>query len=172
MNAQKHDSQDICFVPDGDYGQFLQTYTGKPIPEGALLDETGRRIGAHRGTACYTIGQRRGLAVAAGERVYVVAKDMEKNTVTLGPDAALYSRSLLADDLNWISIPSLNDPIRCRAKVRYRQPEQWATVFPEKEGRVRVVFDEPQRAITPGQAVVFYDGGTVIGGGTILQAAI
>ncbi len=166
-NAAKHDSQDICFVPDGDYGQFLQIYTGKPCKDGTLLDESGRVIGTHRGAERYTIGQRRGLAVAAGERVYVIAKDMEKNTVTLGPDAALYSRSLQADDLNWISIPSLNAPIRCRAKVRYRQPEQWATVFPEEEGRVRVVFDAPQRAITPGQAVVFYDGDTVIGGGTI-----
>ena len=154
-------------MPDGDYGQFLQTYTGKPCKEGTLLDEHGRVIGTHRGAERYTIGQRRGLGFAKGERVYVVAKDMARNTVTLGPDAALYSRSLQADDLNWISIPSLNDPIRCRAKVRYRQKEQWATVSPEEEGRVRVTFDEPQRAITPGQAVVFYDGDTVIGGGTI-----
>ena len=168
-NARKHDSQDICFVPDGDYGQFLQTYTGKPCKEGTLLDEHGRVIGIHRGAERYTLGQRRGLGFAKGERVYVVAKDMENNTVTLGPDAALYSRSLRAGDLNWISIPSLDAPIRCRAKVRYRQPEQWATVFPEEEGRVRVVFDAPQRAITPGQAVVFYDGDTVIGGGTIIQ---
>ena len=169
INARKHDSQDICFVPDGDYAAFLERWSGKTYPEGDILDPDGHVLGRHRGAVRYTIGQRRGLAVAAGERVYVVAKDMENNTVTLGPDAALYSRALLAGDLNWISISSLNGPIRCRAKVRYRQPEQWATVFPEEEGRVRIVFDAPQRAITPGQAVVFYDGDTVIGGGTILQ---
>ena len=169
-NARKHDSQDICFVPDGDYGRFLETYTGRAGREGALLDGNGRVIGTHRGAERYTIGQRRGLGFAAGERVYVVAKDMERNIVTLGPNAALYSRCLMAGDLNWISIPSLHDSIRCRAKVRYRQTEQWATVSPAEEGSVRVTFDEPQRAITPGQAVVFYDGDTVIGGGTILDA--
>ncbi len=169
-NARKHDSQDICFVPDGDYGRFLQTCTGRPGREGALLDLGGRVIGTHRGAERYTIGQRRGLAFAAGERMYVVAKDMARNTVTLGPNAALYSRSLMAGDLNWISMPSPEQPIRCRAKVRYRQTEPWATVSPAEEGRVRVDFDEPQRAITPGQAVVFYDGDTVIGGGTILDS--
>ena len=169
-NARKHDSQDICFVPDGDYGRFLETFTGSRRPEGAFLDENGRRIGTHRGAEKYTIGQRRGLGVAAGGRLYVVAKDMESNTVTLGPDAALYRSSLLAGELNWISGTVPDQALRCKAKTRYRQIEQWASVDPLGEGRVRVMFDEPQRAIAPGQAVVFYDGDTVLGGGTILEA--
>ena len=169
-NARKHDSQDICFVPDGDYGRFLETFTGSRRPEGAFLDENGRRIGTHRGAEKYTIGQRRGLGVAAGGRLYVVAKDMESNTVTLGPDAALYRSSLLAGELNWISGTVPDRALRCKAKTRYRQTEQWASVDPLGEGRVRVMFDEPQRAIAPGQAVVFYDGDTVLGGGTILEA--
>jgi len=169
-NARKHDSQDICFVPDGDHGRFLETFTGNRRPEGAFLDESGRRIGTHRGAEKYTIGQRRGLGVAAGERLYVVEKDMESNTVTLGSDAALYRSSLLAGELNWISGTVPDRPLRCKARTRYRQEEQWASVDPLGEGRVRVVFDEPQRAITPGQAVVFYDGDKVLGGGTILEA--
>jgi tRNA-specific 2-thiouridylase len=108
--------------------------------------------------------------VAAPERLYVVKKDMERNTVTLGPEAALYSRELYADELNWISRPGLDRTLRCRAKTRYRQEEQWAVVHPAEGGRVRVVFDGPQRAITPGQAVVFYDGDIVLGGGTIREA--
>ncbi len=169
-NARKHDSQDICFVPDGDYVQFLETFTGRRRPEGAFLDESGQPIGAHRGAEKYTIGQRRGLGVAAPERLYVVAKDMERNTVTLGPEKALYRSSLLAGEVNWISGPAPDKPLRCQAKTRYRQTEQWAAVEPLGEDRVRVTFDEPQRAIAPGQAVVFYDGDTVLGGGTIEEA--
>ena len=168
-NARKHDSQDICFVPDGDYGRFLETFTGRRSAAGAFLDERGRRIGTHRGAEKYTVGQRRGLSVSAPERLYVVKKDMERNTVTLGPESALYSRELYSDELNWISLQGLDRPLRCRAKTRYRQEEQWAAVHPAEGGRVRVVFDEPQRAITPGQAVVFYDGERVIGGGTIRE---
>ena len=167
-NARKHDSQDICFVPDGDYGRLLEAYPGRRCPEGPLLDADGTVIGTHRGAARYTIGQRRGLGFAAGERVYVVAKDMAQNTVTLGPDTMLYSDTFLAGGLNWIAIPPPAQAIRCRTKVRYRQTEQWATVCPEGADRVRVTFDTPQRAVTPGQAAVFYDGDTVIGGGTIL----
>ena len=156
-------------MPEGDYGRFLETFTGRRRPEGTFLDESGRAIGTHRGAEKYTIGQRRGLGVAAPERLYVVAKDMESNTVTLGPEKALYRSSLLAGELNWISGPGLDRPLRCKAKTRYRQPEQWALVDPLGEGRVRVAFDEPQRAIAPGQAVAFYDGDTVLGGGTILE---
>ena len=169
-NARKHDSQDICFVPDGDYGRFLEAYTGRQTPPGDLLDTDGNLIGTHRGAARYTLGQRRGLAVAAGERVYVVAKDMARNTVTLGPDAALYSRALCADEMNWLSVPAPDRPLRCMAKVRYRQTEQPATVEALDATHIRVEFDAPQRAVTPGQAVVLYDGDAVLGGGTITEA--
>ncbi len=169
-NARKHDSQDICFVPDGDHGRFLETFTGRRSAAGVFLDKSGRQIGTHRGAEKYTIGQRRGLGVSAPERLYVVKKDMERNTVTLGPETALYSRELYADELNWIALPGLDHPLRCTAKTRYRQTEQPAAVYPAEGDRIRVLFDEPQRAITPGQAVVFYDGDTVLGGGTIREA--
>ena len=168
-NAKKHDSQDICFVPDGDYGRFLEVCTGERGKEGPLLNTDGAVIGTHRGAERYTLGQRRGLAVAAGERVYVVAKDISRNTVTLGPDAALYSRTFYADEVNWLSVPAPDRPLRCRAKVRYRQTEQPATAEALDETHIRVDFDAPQRAITPGQAVVLYDGDTVLGGGTITK---
>ena len=140
-NARKHDSQDICFVPDGDYVGFME---------------------------CYTTGQRKGLGLALGAPVYVCGKDMEKNTVTVGPESALFTTTLVAGDFNWISIPALTGPMRVKAKARYRQTEQPATVRPLDNGLVQVVFDEPQRAITRGQAVVLYDGDVVVGGGTIL----
>ena len=168
-NAKKHDSQDICFVPDGDYGRFLEVYTGEKGKEGPLLNTDGSVIGTHRGAERYTLGQRRGLAVAAGERVYVVGKDIVRNTVTLGPNAALYSRVLYASEMNWLSVPAPERPLRCKAKVRYRQTEQPATVEALDDTHIRVEFDALQRAITPGQAVVLYDGDTVLGGGTITE---
>ena len=169
LNAKKRDSQDICFIPDGDYLAFLQRYTGKTYPAGAYLDLSGNIVGTHKGAVAYTLGQRKGLHLAMGEPVYVCAKDMEKNTVTVGPNEALYRKELLAKDWNWIAKDSLTAPIRAKAKARSRMAEQPATVYPEKDGFARVVFDEPQRALTPGQAVVLYDGDTVIGGGTIIE---
>lgn len=166
-NARKRDSQDICFVPDGDYAAFMERRTGKRYPAGDFLDPEGRVVGRHRGAVRYTTGQRKGLGLALGTPVYVCAKDMAANTVTVGPESALYSTGLLAGEMNWISVPSLDGPMRVRAKTRYRQPEQWATVRPEADGLVRVTFDEPQRAVTAGQAVVLYDGDIVVGGGTI-----
>ena len=168
INARKHDSQDICFVPDGDYAAFLERWTGRETAEGELLDTEGKLIGHHRGALRYTLGQRRGLNFPAGERVYVVGKDMEKNTVTLGPESALYRAELLAGRMNWLSIPEPSGPIRVTARTRYRQTERPALATPLPGGRLRLVFDEPQRAITPGQAVVLYDGDLVLGGGTIL----
>lgn len=167
INARKHDSQDVCFVPDGNYLNFMERYTGKTYTPGDFLDENGNKIGTHRGAAGYTLGQRKGLGIAMGQPVYVCAKDMDKNTVTLGPNEALFHRELIADDWNWFPFDTLTSPLRCTAKSRSRQTEQPATVYPEENGKARVVFDEPQRAITPGQAVVLYDGDTVIGGGTI-----
>ena len=169
VNARKRDSQDICFVPDGDYGAFLQRYTGKTFPEGDFLNLQGQVVGRHRGAACYTKGQRKGLGLAMGEPVYVCAKDMAANTVTVGPNAALFSPSLRANDWNWYPFEELTQPMRVTAKTRHSQFEQAATVFPEENGFARVEFDEPQRAVTPGQAVVLYDGDMVVGGGTITE---
>ncbi len=167
VTASKHESQDICFIPDGDYGAFLERRTGRRDPEGEILDPDGRVIGRHRGSLRYTIGQRRGLGVAAEHPLYVVAKDMEKHTVTVGPESALYNRELTASDFNWLSIPEPDRPLRVAARTRYRQRENEATVLPLEGSRVLLVFDRPQRAITPGQAVVLYDGDLVLGGGTI-----
>ena len=169
-NARKHDSQDICFVPNGDYVKFMEQYTGKQYPAGAFLDLEGQTVGRHCGAVRYTLGQRKGLGLAMGEPVYVCGKNMAANTVTVGPENALYSSMLLAEDMNWISIPQLKQPMRVKAKTRYRQAEQWAAVYPEQHGRVRLEFDAPQRAVTVGQAVVLYDGDVVVGGGTICQA--
>lgn len=169
INARKHDSQDICFVPDGDYVAFMKRHTGKHYPEGDFLDLNGSIIGKHKGAVSYTLGQRKGLGLAMGSPVYVCSKDMEKNTVTVGPNEALFSRSLRANDWNWFPFPDLKEPMTVKARARYNQKEQSATVYPEENGFARVVFEEPQRALTPGQAVVLYDGDMVVGGGTITE---
>jgi len=168
VSAHRQESQDICFVPDGDYAAFMERHTGKRYPEGDYLDLNGQVLGRHRGAVRYTPGQRRGLALPMGERVYVCGKDMEHNTVTVGPESALYTSSLTAGGMNWISIENLTAPLPVKAKTRYRQREQDAVVSPLPDGRVRVDFAVPQRAVTPGQALVLYDGDTVVGGGTIL----
>ena len=170
INARKRDSQDICFVPDGDYAAFLSRYTGKIYPEGNYLDINGKVLGRHKGAVCYTLGQRKGLGIALGAPAYVCGKDMKANTVTLGPNEALFSQALIAGDWNWYPFPALTEPLRVTAKIRHSQFEQPATVFPLDNGEAKVVFDQPQRAVTPGQAVVLYDGDTVVGGGTILSA--
>lgn len=167
LNARKRDSQDICFIPDGDYFAFLKEFTGRDYPAGNFLDQDGKIVGKHLGAVAYTRGQRKGLGLAMGKPVYVTGKDMAQNTVTVGDNEMLFSTSLLAND--WIFGPfdSLEAPLRCMAKARSRMTEQPATVYPEADGVCRVVFDEPQRALTTGQAVVLYDGDVVIGGGTI-----
>ena len=169
LTAKKKDSQDICFVPDGDYLAFMIRHTGKTYAPGDFLDLSGQVVGRHKGAVGYTLGQRKGLGIAMGEPVYVCGKDMEKNTVTVGPNEALMHQSLLANDWFWHSISQLDAPLRVLAKTRSRMTEQPATVYPEENGFARVVFDEPQRAITPGQAVVLYDGDIVVGGGTITK---
>lgn len=169
INARKHDSQDICFVPDGDYVAFMERYTGKTYKSGKFLDLDGNVVGNHQGAVRYTIGQRKGLGLAMGAPVYVCSKNMEQNTVTVGPNEALFSDALVAEDWNWFPFPALDKPIHVTAKARYNQPPQPATVYPENGGAARVVFDTPQRALTPGQAVVLYDGNMVIGGGTITK---
>lgn len=169
INARKRDSQDICFVPGGDYFTFLRQYTGKDYPKGDFLDMEGNILGTHHGAVGYTRGQRKGLGLAMGAPVYVYDKDMAQNTVTVSDNASLYSRALLADDWNFFPFDTLTQPLRVLAKARSRMTEQPATLYPLENGVVRVEFDEPQRAITTGQAVVVYDGDTVIGGGTITE---
>lgn len=166
LNAEKPDSQDICFVPDGDYVNFLRDYGHVDLTEGDFVDKSGRVLGRHRGLAAYTTGQRKGLGVSAESRLYVISKDANTNTVLLGDDADLFTTTLTAARLNWIE-PEPSAPVRVTAKTRYSQREAAATVTPLPDGRVRVDFDEPQRAITAGQAAVFYDGERVVGGGTI-----
>ena len=169
INAQKKDSQDICFIPDGDYPAFLRRHTGKAYPAGDFLDDQGQIVGRHTGAVDYTIGQRKGLGLAMGKPVYVCGKDMAANTVTVSDNAALLRTTLLADDWNFIAFDFPTAPLRCAAKARSRMNEQSCTLYPEADGRCRVVFDAPQRALTPGQAVVLYDGDTVLGGGTIRE---
>lgn len=168
-NAKKRDSQDICFIPEGDYMDFIRRYTGKSYPAGDFLDCGGKVVGRHNSAICYTIGQRKGLGLAMGEPVYVCGKDMAANTVTVGSNDNLMRTTLLASNWNWIPFETLTGPLRVTAKVRYRHTAQPATVYPEADGLARVVFDDPQRAITAGQAVVLYDGELVVGGGTITQ---
>ena len=172
INARKRDSQDICFVPDGDFYGFIKRYTGKNYPEGNFLDLQGNTVGKHKGAVAYTLGQRKGLGLAMGEPVYVCGKDMAANTVTVGPNEALYRKELLATNWSWFPFEALTEPMRVKARARSRMTEQPAWVYPLENGQVRVAFDEPQRAITPGQAVVLYDGDMVMGGGiitTVLQ---
>ena len=169
VNAKKRDSQDICFVPDGDYGAFIRGYTGKDYPAGDFVDESGKVLGKHTGMIGYTIGQRRGLGVSGGRKLYVCQKRMEENTVVLADNDRLFSRRLLARDINLIPFDGLDKPLRCKARIRYKHAEQPATVTQIGQDMIEVVFDEPQRAITTGQAVVLYDDDLVLGGGTIWQ---
>jgi len=167
INAHKKDSQDICFIPDGDYTAFLQRYGGVELVPGDFVDTKGNVLGRHKGLECYTTGQRRGLGISADRPLYVLRKDASTNTVVLGDEAELYSATVWAEDFNWVSVAPVSTPLRVTAKTRYSQNEAEATIFPEENGRVRLVFDQPQRAVTAGQALVAYLGDAVVGGGTI-----
>ena len=145
----------------------MERYTGKQYESGDFLDLSGKVVGRHRGAVCYTLGQRKGLGLAMGAPVYVCAKDMEKNTVTVGPNQALFASTLLARDFNWIALEDLTESMEVTARARYNQKEQPALVYPEENGLVKVVFRDPQRAMTPGQSVVLYQGDLVLGGGII-----
>lgn len=166
VNADKSDSQDICFVPDGDYVSFLQAQ-GVTLTPGDFVDEAGRVLGRHRGLPCYTIGQGKGLGIAVGKHVYVLAKHEADNTVVLGDNGRLFRTELTANRVNWIAGPAPEGAFRCTAKTRYSQAETPALAEPLSDGRLHLTFDEPQRAVTAGQAVVLYDGEEVLGGGTI-----
>ncbi len=168
-SAHKKDSEGICFVPGGDHLRFVEGRTGRVAPPGDILDTDGNVIGRHEGALRYTLGQRKGLGVAAAHPIYVCAIDTVKNTVTLGDPDRLMAHALVAGDWNWVAGTSPAAPVRAAAKVRYRQPDQPCTATPLADGRVRLTFDDPQRAITPGQATVLYDGEEVLGGGTILS---
>ena len=167
VNARKHDSQDICFVPNGKYADFIERTAGQASPAGSFLDQEGKILGQHKGLIRYTRGQHKGLGLSTEEPLYVLEKDVASNTIRLGPDSALWTRELTAEQVNLISVPVLTEPMRVTAKTRYSQREAAATAEALPDGRIRVIFDEPQRAITPGQAVVLYDGEYVVGGGII-----
>ena len=167
LNANKPDSQDICFVPDGDYAAVIAAHTGVTEPEGDFVLSDGTVLGRHKGISRYTVGQRRGLGVAYSEPLYVKRILVRENVVLLGRDEDLYEDACQLRDVNWIAGDAPTGPIRCAVKIRYRQKEQPATVTPQSDGRATVKFDRPQRAITPGQSAVFYDGDVVLGGGEI-----
>ena len=169
VTAKKQDSQDICFVPDGDYVKFLEEHTGKTYPAGQFVNTAGEVIGTHQGAIRYTIGQRRGLGQGFNGRAYVLSKDMEKNRVVLGSNAELFSSRLIADTFNWSAIDTPTEPVRCKARHRYQSKETPCTAAVLPDGRVEIVFDEPVRALTVGQAVVLYDGDIVVGGGVIRE---
>lgn len=172
--AEKPDSQEICFVPGGDYKRFIDAYLdeqGEQLPDtsGELVTTDGRVLGRHDGIHNFTVGQRKGLGVATGTPLYVININGSRGQVTVGSNDDLLSRQLIARDLNWIAIDNLREPIRVHAKIRHRHEPAPAAVAPARNGEALVTFDDPQRAITPGQAVVFYDGDLVIGGGWIAE---
>ena len=169
LNAKKRDSQDICFVPNGDYASVVARHAQHPCPPGDFVDTQGRFLGRHRGVIHYTVGQHRKLGLSLPEARYVCKIDAVGNRVVLGAESELYSREVAVGACNWISGDVPEHEFRCRVKIRYRQPEQWATVIPTGSDTIRIVFDAPQRAAAPGQAAVCYDGDVVLGGGTIQQ---
>jgi tRNA-specific 2-thiouridylase len=170
--AEKPDSQEICFIPGGDYKQFLTAYLeeqGQLLPEtaGEVVASTGEVLGHHDGIFNFTVGQRKGLGVSSPSPLYVLNIDPASHCVTVGADEELATRTLRARDLNWISIPSLSSSMRVRIKIRHRHEPAWATLEPAGPDEVVALFEEPQRAVTPGQSAVFYDGDEVVGGGWI-----
>ena len=168
VNAHKHDSQDICFVQHGTYADFIKKTTGKDYPAGDFIDSAGNVLGRHKGIIYYTVGQHKGLGISSEEPWYVKEVRPAENTVVLCRSEELFTSVLEAADVNLISVDRIDAPMRVCAKVRYRQKEQPATVTQLENGHIRVEFDQPQRAITKGQAVVLYDGDIVVGGGTIV----
>lgn len=165
--AEKPDSQEICFVPNDDYGAYLQDKIPGAIKPGNFVTTDGNVLGVHKGLPFYTVGQRKGLGIAFGKPMYVVALDPVKNEVILGNDNEVTGKILIAGDVNFIPFAEISEPIKVAAKIRYSAKEAQATLYAEPSGKIRVVFDEKQRAITPGQSVVFYNGDLLIGGGII-----
>lgn len=170
FNADKPDSQDICFVTSGSYGDFLEKFRGKPYPKGYFVDEEGNKLGKHKGIIRYTIGQRKGLGLALKEPMYVAGKNLEKNQIILTKGPALYSEALEAEDFNWISMDPPKEEYPVTVKTRYNAKAVPAFVSVKEENHVFLRFEKPERAIAAGQAVVLYDGEIVVGGGTIKKA--
>ncbi|MBO5620015.1 MAG: tRNA 2-thiouridine(34) synthase MnmA [Butyrivibrio sp.] len=168
VNSNKKDSQDICFVPDGDYASMIKRYRNKDYPKGNFVDLKGNILGTHEGIINYSIGQRRGLGIPADRRLYVKKIDAKNNQVILADNEDLFEKELFVRNFNWITGDEPKGEFRCLAKIRYRHKEQPATAILLEEGKAKIVFDEPQRAITSGQSAVLYDGDTVLGGGIIL----
>lgn len=168
INASKKDSQDICFVPDGNYAKVVKEVLGRDFPAGDYVDVKGRVLGQHKGIIHYTIGQHKGLGISTPEPLYVAKISPEENTVTLAKNEDLFSRELDVADFNLTGRDSLTPDVRLKAKIRYRHKEEWASVTPTSSSTVHITFDEPQRAITKGQSAVLYDGDTVVGGGIII----
>ena len=168
ITARKKDSQDICFVPDGDYVSFIKSYNNKTYPKGLFMHKDGFSFGEHKGIVNYTIGQRKGLGIAYKNPLYVLNIDPETNNVILGDNEDLFSDTVVAKNVNIISGKTLAEPIRVLARVRYRHKEQPALAWQDEKGNLHVKFDEPQRAITKGQYLVIFDGDTVLGGGEIV----
>lgn len=166
--GSKKESQDICFVPDGDYAKFIEDYTKKSYPVGNFVTKDGKILGKHKGIIRYTIGQRKGLGLALPHSMYVCGKNLKKNEVIIGENEDLFSRELWADNVNLIAVDAIDKPIKVFAKIRYNQVEKSAEACMEN-GLLHVTFDEPQRAICKGQSVVLYDGDVVIGGGIICR---
>jgi tRNA (5-methylaminomethyl-2-thiouridylate)-methyltransferase len=168
ITANKHDSQDICFVQNGNYADFIEQYTGNKVEKGRFVNTSGEDMGEHKGIVHYTIGQRKGLGIVSETPKYVCEILPRENRVVVGEESELYSKVLHANDVNWIPFEKLEKPMNIKAKIRYKHTEQPARVWQTDEDSIRVEFDEPQRAITKGQAVVLYDGDVVVGGGTIV----
>lgn len=168
ITAHKSDSQDICFVPDGDYTNFISNLLGVTFSEGDYVDISGKVIGRHKGMIRYTVGQRKGLGMGFGKPIYVLDKIPKENKVILGDEEGLFKKKVLVTDLNFMAISKLTAPINCEGKLRYRHNQQPCIITPVDENTLIAEFSEPQRAPTSGQAAVFYDGDTIIGGGTIV----
>lgn len=168
VNAKKHDSQDICFVPDGDYAKFIENYRKKTYENGNFVDKNGKVLGMHKGIIRYTIGQRKGLGLSLPEPMYVLKKDVEKNEVVLCNNSELFSKELDVNDVNWIAFDNPPESFSAKVKIRYNQVEEPAKITVTGKDAIHIEFEMPQRAIAKGQAAVIYDGDTVLGGGTIM----
>ena len=167
--ANKPDSQEICFIPDHDYAAYIERESGETVPgEGNFVDKEGNVLGKHKGITHYTIGQRKGLNIAFGKPAFVTEIRTDTNEVVLGDNEDVFSKTLLCDHVNYMGMEALSEPRRVLAKIRYSHQGEYCTIYPCEDGKIRCGFESPVRAVTPGQAVVFYEGEYVLGGGTIL----